>query len=149
MIETLLQVLFLSGYTNCCPQIILICLDMATTTKAKPLTGQELLDKVTSMENVDRKEKARACGYVTYTKNGQERVNLMQFNNALLKAVGVDLDASDENGSRGRAPTFRVSVHKNGNLLIGAAYTKKMGLKPGDEFEIKLGHHNIKLERLD
>lgn len=120
-----------------------------TTNKVKPLTGQELLDKVTSMENVDRKEKARACGYVTYTKNGQERVNLMQFNNALLKAVGVDLDASDENGSRGRAPTFRVSVHKNGNLLIGAAYTKKMGLKPGDEFEIKLGHHNIKLERID
>ncbi|MGQ9837233.1 MAG: AbrB family transcriptional regulator [Cyanobacteriota bacterium] len=122
---------------------------MATTNKAKPLTGQELLDKVTSMGNMDRKEKARACGYVTYTKNGQERVNLMQFNNALLKAVGVDLDASDENGSRGRAPTFRVSVHKNGNLLIGAAYTKKMGLKPGDEFEIKLGHHNIKLERVD
>ncbi|MDT7945994.1 MAG: AbrB-like transcriptional regulator, partial [Cyanobacteriota bacterium PSP.bin.10] len=37
----------------------------------------------------------------------------------------------------------------NGNLLIGAAYTKKMGLKPGDEFEIKLGHHNIKLERVN
>ncbi|ABD01960.1 AbrB family transcriptional regulator [Synechococcus sp. R55.6] len=122
---------------------------MATTSKPKPLTGQELLDKVTSMGNADRKEKARACGYVTYTKNGQERVNLMQFNNALLKAVGVDLGASDENGSRGRAPTFRVSVHKNGNLLIGAAYTKKMGLKPGDEFEIKLGHHNIKLERVN
>ncbi len=101
------------------------------------------------MGNADPKEKARACGYVTYTKNGRERVNLMQFNNALLKAVGVNLDASDGNGSRGRAPSYRVSVHKNGNLLIGAAYTKKMGLKPGDQFEIKLGHHNIKLERID
>jgi hypothetical protein len=122
---------------------------MTTTGKPKPLTGQELLDKVTSMGNADPKEKARACGYVTYTKNGQERVNLMQFNNALLKAIGVDLGTSDENGSRGRAPTFRVSVHKNGNILIGAVYTKKMGLKPGDQFEIKLGHHNIKLERVD
>ncbi|MFS8866680.1 AbrB family transcriptional regulator [Synechococcus sp. H65.1] len=122
---------------------------MTATGKPKPLTGQELLDKVTSMGNADPKEKARACGYVTYTKNGRERVNLMQFNNALLKAVGVNLDASDGNGSRGRAPSYRVSVHKNGNLLIGAAYTKKMGLKPGDQFEIKLGHHNIKLERID
>jgi hypothetical protein len=72
---------------------------MTTTGKPKPLTGQELLDKVTSMGNADPKEKARACGYVTYTKNGQERVNLMQFNNALLKAIGVDLGTSDENGS--------------------------------------------------
>ncbi|MDX2273286.1 MAG: AbrB family transcriptional regulator [Cyanobacteriota bacterium] len=122
---------------------------MATNTKSKPLIGQELLDKVTSMEKADRKEKARACGYVTKTKNGQERVNLMQFTNALIQAVGVDLDANDESGSRGRTPTYKVSVHKNGNLLIGAAYTKKMNLQPGDEFEIKLGNHNIKLERVD
>ncbi len=119
------------------------------TTKSKPLTGSDLLNKVKAMPKEDIKEKARACGYVTHTKNGQERVNLMKFYNALIEAEGVNLDASDKNGSRGRTPTFKVSVHKNGNLLIGAAYTKEMGLQPGDEFEIKLGTHNIKLERVD
>ena len=39
--------------------------------------------------------------------------------------------------------------HKNGNILIGAAYTKEMGLEPGDEFEIKLKNHNIRLVRLE
>ncbi len=122
---------------------------MATSTMSKPLTGQDLLDKVEQMKQEDIKDKARACGYVTTTKKGQERVNLMQFYNALIKAEGVDLDASDKGGSRGRSPTGRVSVHKNGNLLIGAAYTKEMGLEPGDEFEIKLGSQHIKLERIE
>jgi hypothetical protein len=123
---------------------------MAINTKVKPLTGVELIEKVKLMPpDEDIKEKARACGYVSYTKKGQERVSITQFQNALIEAIGIDLDASNKSGMRGRTPTFRVSVHKNGNLLIGAAYTKEMGLKPGDEFEIKLGHHNIKLERLD
>jgi bifunctional DNA-binding transcriptional regulator/antitoxin component of YhaV-PrlF toxin-antitoxin module len=29
-------------------------------------------------------------------------------------------------------------VHGNGNLLIGHAYTRRMGLEPGDEFHIEL-----------
>lgn len=122
---------------------------MPTALKTKPLEGDELLAKVKSMDGADPKEIARSCGYVTQTKHGQERVNLMQFHNACMNALGIDLDGSEEAGARGRTPTFRVSVHKNGNLLIGAAYTKKMGLAPGDEFEIKLGHHHIKLERVD
>lgn len=122
---------------------------MPKKTQPKLLVGKDLLDKVQSMGDADKKEKAKACGYVTKTKNGQERINLMQFYNALLKAQDVNLDASDAVGSRGRAPTYRVSVHKNGNLLIGATYTQEMGLAPGDEFEIKLGHRNIKLERLE
>ncbi|MBU6353647.1 MAG: AbrB family transcriptional regulator, partial [Cyanobacteria bacterium REEB498] len=30
-------------------------------------------------------------------------------------------------------------------LLVGKAYTALLGLKPGDEFEIKLGRKQIKL----
>ncbi|MEO1131493.1 MAG: AbrB family transcriptional regulator [Cyanobacteria bacterium J06639_1] len=122
---------------------------MPKKTQPKPLVGKDLMEKARELGDVDVKEKAKACGYVTQTKNGQERINLMQFYNAMLKATDVNLDASDSSGSRGRAPTYRVSVHKNGNLLIGATYTQEMGLSPGDEFEIKLGHRNIKLERLD
>jgi heme oxygenase len=29
-------------------------------------------------------------------------------------------------------------VHGNGNLLIGHAYTRRMGLEPGQEFRIEL-----------
>ena len=37
------------------------------------------------------------------------------------------------------------TVQGNGNLLIGKAYTAMLDLKPGDEFEIKLGRKQIKL----
>jgi AbrB family looped-hinge helix DNA binding protein len=36
-------------------------------------------------------------------------------------------------------------VHKNGQIVIGSTYTEEMGLKPGDEFEIKLGYKHIHL----
>jgi len=38
-------------------------------------------------------------------------------------------------------------VQSNGNLLIGSAYTKQLDLKPGDEFEISLGHKASVLNR--
>jgi hypothetical protein len=33
--------------------------------------------------------------------------------------------------------------------VIGAAYTQEMGLKSGDEFQIKLGYKHIRLVKLD
>ena len=33
----------------------------------------------------------------------------------------------------------------NGNLLVGKAYTAMLDLRPGDEFEIKLGRKQIRL----
>ncbi len=117
---------------------------------ANALTGKELREKVSQMKGADKKDIAKACGYVTTTKGGQERISLMAFYNALLEAEGMNFDAASEGGSgRGRAATYRVSVHKNGSLLLGAAYTKEMGLEPGDEFEIKLGRKVISLTRVD
>ena len=34
-------------------------------------------------------------------------------------------------------------------MVIGTNYTEAMGLKPGDEFEIKLGYKHIRLIQLD
>jgi hypothetical protein len=34
-------------------------------------------------------------------------------------------------------------------LVIGANYTQAMGLKPGDQFEIRLGHKHIHLIQVD
>ncbi len=116
----------------------------------EPLVGEELIKKVKEQETLSKEEKARACGYYTKTKNGVERVNMMKFLNALIDAEGIQLDSTpNTNGRGGRSASFRISVQSNGNLLIGSAYTKQMGLKPGDEFEITLGRKHIRLKQLD
>ncbi|MEB3174154.1 MAG: AbrB family transcriptional regulator [Cyanobacteriota bacterium] len=116
---------------------------------AQPLTGVELQDKVNELGNLSKEEKAKACGYVTITKRGVPRVNMMKFLNALIDAEGIDLDSSGNGyGRGGRAASFRISVQSNGNLLIGAAYTKRMGLQPGDEFDITLGRKHIHLKQV-
>lgn len=116
---------------------------------SRALTGTDLLEKVRELGNLSKEEKARACGYYTVTKNGIERVNMMKFLNALIDAEGIELDStSDGQGRGGRSASYRISVQSNGNLLIGSAYTKKMGLQPGDEFEITLGRKHIHLKQV-
>ncbi|GAB4345441.1 MAG: AbrB family transcriptional regulator [Leptolyngbyaceae cyanobacterium] len=118
-------------------------------TPTTPLTGKALLQKVKELSHLSRRETAKRCGYYTVTKNSQTRVNLTDFYDALLVAKGLPLDPEGTKDGRGREPTYRVSVHKNGQIVIGAAYTQAMGLKPGDEFEIKLGYKHIRLIQLD
>ena len=118
--------------------------------KIDPLTGEALVKKVKELENLSKEEKARACGYYTVTKSGVERVNMMKFLNALIDAEGIELDGKQNgNGRGGRSASYRISVQSNGNLLIGSAYTKQMGLQSGDEFEISLGRKHIHLRQLD
>lgn len=118
--------------------------------KAEPLTGEPLLTKVRELETFTKEAKARECGYYTITKNGVERVNMMKFLNALIDAEGIELDGKmGSNGRGGRSASYRISVQSNGNLLIGAAYTKQMDLSPGDEFEISLGRKHIQLKQID
>lgn len=118
--------------------------------KIESLVGEELLQKVKELESLSKEEKAKACGYYTLTKNGIERVNMIKFLNALIDAEGIELDSTPSaNGRGGRSASYRISVQSNGNLLIGSAYTKQMGLKPGDEFEITLGRKHIRLKQLD
>jgi hypothetical protein len=114
-----------------------------------PLTGKALLQRVKELSHLPRRETARRCGYYTLTKANQVRVNLTDFYDALLVAKGLPLSPEGSKDGRGREPTYRVSVHKNGQIVIGAAYTQAMGLKPGDEFEIKLGYKHIRLVQLD
>ncbi|MGH8002796.1 MAG: AbrB family transcriptional regulator [Brasilonema sp.] len=120
-----------------------------TETATAPLTGKSLLAKVKELSNLPRRERAKQCGYYTVTKNNQVRVNLTDFYDALLSARGIPLSPEAPKDGRGREPTYRVSVHQNGQIVIGATYTKAMGLKPGDEFEIKLGYKHIHLIQVD
>lgn len=118
-----------------------------TTTVA--LTGKALLQKVKELSHLPRRETAKRCGYFTTTKDNQTRVNLTDFYDAVLAAKGVPLDPEGTKDGRGREPTYRVSVHKNGQIVIGSTYTQAMGLKEGDKFEIKLGYKHIHLKQLD
>ncbi len=123
---------------------------MSKKKKNEPLTGEALLAKVKELDHLSKEEKAKECGYYTVTKNGVERVNMMKFYNALLEANAIELDGRQAgNGRGGRSASYRITVQANGNLLIGAAYTKQMDLRPGDEFEISLGRKHIRLKQVD
>ena len=117
--------------------------------KNAPLKGKALLQKFNELSHLSKRERAQGCGYYTVTKDNQIRANLAEFMKALLEAKGVSIDPEGSKDGRGREPTYRVSVHKNGQIVIGSTYTQEMGLKPGDEFEIKLGYKHIHLIQLD
>jgi hypothetical protein len=113
-----------------------------------PITGKALLQKVKELSHLSKRETAKECGYYTLTKDNQVRVNLSGFYDALLEAKGIQLEPESKKDGRGREATYHASVHKNGQIVIGATYTQEMGLKPGDEFEIKLGYKHIHLIQL-
>ncbi|MCP9880867.1 AbrB family transcriptional regulator [Cyanobium sp. Alchichica 3B3-8F6] len=111
------------------------------------LTGPDLLAKVKELGDVSKSDLARECGYVTTKKDGGERINFTAFYEALLVAKGVSLgtDGGRGPGKGGRKLAYSTKVQFNGNLMVGKAYTAMLDLKPGDEFEIKLGRKQIKL----
>ena len=100
------------------------------------LTGQELLNRARSLSNRSEDEIARGCGYV----GPSGRVLRKGFYKALVEAKGYKLPSSNSSGggTRGRQAEFKTRVHGNGNLLIGHAYTRRLGLEPGQEFRIEL-----------
>ncbi len=118
-------------------------------TATATLTGKALLQKVKELSDLPRRERAKRCGYFTVTKTHQTRVNLTDFYDALLAAKGVPLSPEGPKDGRGREPTYKVSVHKNYQIVIGSTYTEAMGLKPGDQFVIKLGYKHIHLIQID
>jgi hypothetical protein len=114
------------------------------TAPTTPLTGKALLQKVKELSHLAKRETATQCGYVKTTKAGVSRTDLSGFYDAVLTAKGIKLDETSRD-NRGKSATYKATVHKNGQLLIGAAYTKEMGLKEGDTFSIKLGYKHIHL----
>ena len=112
------------------------------------LTGPDLLAKVKELGDASKSDLARGCGYVSTKKDGAERLNFTAFYEALLEAKGVSLGADGGGKGRGKAGrklSHTTKVQFNGNLLVGKAYTAMLDLKPGDEFEIKLGRKQIQL----
>ena len=102
------------------------------------LVGKELLEKSKLLSKKSEDEIARGCGYV----GPSGRILRKSFYRALIEAKGYKLNngagRSGNRSSRGRQAEFKTKVHGNGNLLIGHAYTKKLGLEPGQEYKIDL-----------
>jgi hypothetical protein len=109
------------------------------------LTGAELLAKVKELGDISKSDLVRSCGYVSSKKDGTERLNFTAFYEALLNAKGVDFSGNGKTGKGGRKLSFSTKIQFNGNLMVGKAYTAMLDLKPGDEFEIKLGRKQIRL----
>ena len=110
------------------------------------LIGSELLAQVKESGDISKSDLVRSCGYVSSKKDGTERLNFTAFYEALLEAKGLSLSNDGVGrGKGGRKLSYIATVQGNGNLLIGKAYTAMLDLKPGDEFEIKLGRKQIKL----
>lgn len=103
------------------------------------LEGQALLERARTLSNRPEDHIARACGYI----GPSGRVLRRSFHRALVAAKGYTVPGDSaalpvETSSRGRQAEFRTRVHGNGNLLIGNAYTRRMGLEPGQEFRIEI-----------
>ncbi len=109
------------------------------------LTGADLLAKVKELGDASKSDLVRACGYVSRKKDGSERLNFTAFYEALLNAKGLDFNGTGKTGKGGRKLSYSTKVQFNGNLMVGKAYTAMLDLKPGDEFEIKLGRKQIRL----
>ena len=103
------------------------------------LVGKELLAKSRLLSKQSEDEIARGCGYI----GPSGRILKKSFYRALVEAKGYKLGnngsgRAGNRSSRGRQAEFKTKVHGNGNLLIGHAYTKKLGLLPGKEFKIDI-----------
>ena len=103
------------------------------------LVGKELLEKSKLLSRKSEDEIARGCGYV----GPSGRILRKSYYRALIEAKGYKLNQGGNSklgnrSSRGRQAEFKTKVHGNGNLLIGHAYTKKLGLEPGKEYKIDL-----------
>jgi AbrB-like transcriptional regulator len=120
----------------------------APAEKITPLTGKALKAKIKELSSLTKSETAKGCGYYSVSKNGIVKVNLTKFYDAVLQSEGINVDEKPKVDGRGREASYRATVHQNGQLLIGAAYTKALNLSPGDEFEIKLGYKHIHLRAI-
>jgi hypothetical protein len=119
------------------------------TEKVTPLTGKALKAKIKELSDLSKSETAKACGYYSIDKSGKVKVNLTKFYDAVLQSTGISVSETSHVDRRGREASYRATVHQNGQILIGAAYTKALNLSPGDEFEIKIGYKHIHLKAIE
>ena len=106
------------------------------------LTGIELVDFVRENEGLTQAELAEQAGYVRVIDGDKKQVMTKRFMDELLSARGVKIAPPKR---RGKRANYKTAVHKSGIILLGATYSAKWGLEPGDELEILLEDDGIRL----
>jgi len=118
--------------------------------KGVPLEGKELLSLIRRNPGKSAAQLAKMSGYTSMSKTGETRIKMLAFQNAVLAARNIRFkDTPLESEKAGRKASYRIQVQKNGSLLINSAYTRRMGIKPGTEFEVHIGHRQIKLIKVE
>ena len=116
------------------------------------LIGQDLLELVYQYPAASNRNLAIRSGYIKSTESGTHCADMERFYNALLDARSEAPKQEiqvDRKSPVGKPAGFKVVVHKSGNIVIGAYYTRSLQLKPGDQFKICPGNKNIVLERVN
>lgn len=106
------------------------------TSTASRLKGVELIEKVRSMGDAPKSEKARACGYVSTGVDGRTRINYSGFFEELAIASGIPLD--EPKGIRTRELSYQSTVLTTGAIQIGTRYAQMIGAHPGGQVEFEI-----------
>lgn len=109
-----------------------------------PLTGNELLEVVREQAEAPRDELLNACGYYTIKEGGKRSYRYTDFYQALIEAQGITLKPPPSTRA-GRTLPYKLKAQKAGHALLGAAYTRNHGFKPGDKFKVEIKEGAIKL----
>jgi hypothetical protein len=102
-------------------------------------TGDELLALVKELKDSPTAAIIRAAGYVRPAPNGKTRLQRMAFYRALTMAKGLFTPRRPV----GRQLTYEGTVITTGAIQIGARYAEKIGLRPGDSFQIEVKRSGI------
>ena len=103
-----------------------------------PLVGKELLKKVKANISLSESRLAMECGYIKLNKAGEHRGNVLALKNALLSAHGTNLNSVTTIDAPPVEPNYKGRVYDRGIVSIGGKYTTSIGLKAGDEYQIRV-----------
>ena len=106
------------------------------------LQGSELVDFVRQNEGLTQAELAEQAGYIREVEGSKPQILVKRFMDELLAARGVSIAPPKR---RGKRANFKTTVHSSGIILLGATYSAKWGLEPGDELDICMDDDGIRL----
>jgi AbrB-like transcriptional regulator len=108
------------------------------------LTGKDLLTKIKSLASETSRETIIQCGYTKPSKvDGSQRLDKAAFYDAVMEAKGINVAPKVQTARKSNR--VELTVHKNGQVLIGATHVKQLGLNEGDILVMTLGSKTIKL----
>ena len=102
------------------------------------LVGQELLDFIKEKGGeMDRNSLYAEAGYVV-TRNGKPSLQRTDFMQAFAEAQGMTIGPASAGPGRGKEPGFVLKVGPKGMVPVGAAYTSKINLSPGQHVQVEI-----------